>query len=75
MKPGDVLTTARTIRSQKTGVVLPRQGVFISTIENLGRQLILVNFGKFGLEYLFPNEIAAESRGINESLTPAVSTS
>jgi hypothetical protein len=62
MKPGDVLTTTRPIRSQKTGIVLPRQGTFVSAIENLGRQLILVNFGSVGLEYLFPNEIlGAES--------------
>jgi hypothetical protein len=68
MKPGDVLTTTRPIRSQKTGVVLPRQGIFVNAIDNLGRQLILVNFGKVGLEYLFPNEIVAQSRGVSESL-------
>ena len=69
MKPGDVLTTTRPIRSQKTGVVLPRQGVCVSAIENLGRQLILVNFGKVGLEYLFPDEILAQGRGVDEGLT------
>ena len=68
MRPGDVLTTTRPIRSQKTGVVLPPQGIFVSAIENLGRQLILVNFGKVGLEYLFPNEIVAQSVGVDESL-------
>jgi hypothetical protein len=68
MKPGDVLTTTRPIRSQKTGIVLPRQGTFVSTIENLGRQLILVNFGSVGLEYLFPNEILAPSPGFKDSL-------
>jgi hypothetical protein len=26
-------------------------------VENLGRQLILVNFGSAGEEYLFPDEI------------------
>jgi len=62
MKPGDVLTNMTPIRSQKTGIVLPRQGTFVSAIENLGRQLILVNFGSVGLEYLFPNEILAQSR-------------
>ena len=67
MKPGDVLTMTRPIRSQKTGIVLPRQGIFVSAIESLGRQLILVDFDKFGLEYLFPNEIVAQSRGVNES--------
>jgi hypothetical protein len=68
MKPGDMLTTTRPIRSQKTGVVLPRQGIFVSAIENLGRQLILVDFDRVGLEYLFPNEIVAQSRGVNDSL-------
>lgn len=68
MKPGDVLTTTRPIRSQKTGVVLPRQGIFVNAIENLGRQLILVNFDRVGLEYLFPNEIVAQSRGATDSL-------
>ena len=41
------------IRSHKTGIVLPREGVFVRAIENLGRQLILVNFGKAGEEYLY----------------------
>jgi hypothetical protein len=71
MKPGDVLTTTRPIRSQKTGIVLPRQGVFVSAIENLGRQLILVNFGRVGLEYLFPNEILAQGPGFNEGRAAA----
>lgn len=61
MKPGDALMTSSLIRSHKTGIVLPRQGVFVSAIENLGRELILVNFGSAGQEYLFPNEIIAVS--------------
>ena len=68
VKPGDGLTTTRPIRSQKTGIVLPRQGTFVSAIENLGRQLILVNFDNAGLEYLFPNEIVVQSPGVKESL-------
>jgi hypothetical protein len=67
VKPGDVLTITRSIRSQKTGL-LPRQGIFVSAIENLGRQLILVNFDSAGLEYLFPSEIVAQSPGVKESL-------
>jgi len=63
-----VLTTTRPIRSQKTGIVLPRQGTFVSAIENLGRQLILVNFGSVGPEYLFPNEILAQSPGFEDIL-------
>ena len=73
MKPGDLLTTARPIRSRKTGIVLPRQGTFVSAIENLGRRLILVNFGKVGPEYLFPDEIVAQGSGLTE--TPAVPNS
>src|SRR5512132_4356233 len=68
VKPGDVLTITRSIRSQKTGLLLPRQGIFVSAIENLGRQLILVNFDSAGLEYLFPSEIVAQSPGVKESL-------
>jgi hypothetical protein len=59
MKPGDVLKTTMPIRSQKTGMILPREGKFVATVENLGRTLILVNFGNTGDEYLFPNEVAA----------------
>lgn len=60
MKPGDGLKTTKPIRSQKTGTLLPREGVFVRAVENLGRQLILVNFGAAGEEYLFPDEIVAE---------------
>ena len=64
MKPGDSLLTTKLIRSQKTGVVLPRQGVFVSAVENLGRRLILVNFGSAGTEYLFPHEIVPDSTNL-----------
>jgi len=60
MRTGDALRTIKPIRSQKTGVILPREGTFGRTIENLGRQLILVNFGSAGEEYLFPDEIMPE---------------
>jgi hypothetical protein len=60
MRPGDPLKTNRPIRSQKTGTLLPREGTFVRTVENLGRKLILVNFGTAGDEYLFPEEILAE---------------
>ena len=61
MSPGDLLKTSKPIRSQKTGVVLPREGTFVRIVENMGRQLILVNFGQAGYEYLFPEEILPES--------------
>ena len=62
MKTGDSLKTTKLIRSQKTGVLLPRQGTFVRDIENLGRTLILVDFGSAGEEYLFPNEVLDETR-------------
>jgi hypothetical protein len=61
MSPGDLLKTSKPIRSQKTGVVLPREGTFVRMVENMGRQLILVNFGQAGYEYLFPEEILPEA--------------
>lgn len=61
MSPGDHLKTTKPIRSQKTGTILPREGTFIRAVENMGRQLILVNFGPAGEEYLFPDEIISES--------------
>jgi hypothetical protein len=61
MKPGDALKTSMPIRSQKTGLILPREGKFVDAIENLGRTLILVNFGMAGNEYLFPNEVLPET--------------
>jgi len=60
MSPGDLLITVKPIRSQKTGVVLPREGRFVRMVENMGRQLILVNFGAAGYEYLFPDEVLPE---------------
>ena len=60
MKPGDSLKTTKPIRSQKTGTLLPREGTFVRSVENMGRQLILVNFGTKGEEYLFPDEVVAE---------------
>ena len=60
MRPGDRLKTSRPIRSQKTGALLPREGTFVRAVENLGRKVILVNFGTAGEEYLFPEEILAE---------------
>lgn len=59
MKTGDPLKTSKPIRSQKTGVLLPREGTFVRAVENMGRMLILVNFGTAGEEYLFPEEILA----------------
>ena len=61
MKPGDALKTIAPIRSQKTGLILPRDGKFIAAIENLGRTLILVHFAGAGDEYIFPDEVLLET--------------
>ena len=60
MKTGDSLEVLTLVRSQKTGALLPRHGTFVRDIENLGRRLILVDFGAAGEAYLFPHEVAAE---------------
>ena len=61
MKVGDPLKTIKPIRSQKTGAMLPREGTFVRAVENMGRLLILVNFGTAGEEYLFPDEVMLEA--------------
>jgi len=60
MRPGEPLKTNKPIRSQKTGLMLPREGTFVSAVENMGRHLILVNFGTAGCEYIFPDEVLPE---------------
>ena len=60
MRTGDLLKTKKLIRSQRAGVLLPREGTFVRVVENFGRKLILVNFGTAGYEYLFPEEILTE---------------
>ncbi|OGF82872.1 hypothetical protein A2924_01550 [Candidatus Giovannonibacteria bacterium RIFCSPLOWO2_01_FULL_44_16] len=57
MKFGETVKTKTVIRSQKTGTLLPKEGTFVRVTESLGRQLILVNFGSAGDEYIFPEEI------------------
>ena len=63
METGDSLKTTRVIRSPRTGVFLPRQGTFVRDVENLGRKMILVDFGSAGEEYLFPHEVWEEASG------------
>ena len=48
MKTGDSLEILTLVRSQKNGVILLRRGTFVRDLENLGRKLILVNFGSAG---------------------------
>jgi len=62
MKPGEKITTIMSIRSQRTGLILPRDGIFVGARENIGRTLILVDFGEAGTEYLLPHEIEETKR-------------
>lgn len=68
MKPGERIRTITPIRSQRSGLMLPREGVLISATENIGRTLILVDFGAAGKEYLFAHEIEAKERNQNQQL-------
>ncbi len=70
MQPGQRIITNRLIRSQRTGAVLPRKGTFVREFENLGRVLILVDFGGGREEYVFRHEIELEEE---ESLRPSSS--
>jgi hypothetical protein len=60
MEAGTKITLTRTIRSSKTGMLLPKEGKLISVTENLGRTLFLVSFDNGQLEYLFQNELELE---------------
>ena len=51
-----LIHTTRPIRSQSTGMMLPRTGTVIRELDNLGRHMILARFGNVD-EYLFPEEI------------------
>jgi len=62
VKPGDKIRTIMSTRSQRTGLMLPRDGIFISARENIGRLLILVDFGEARREYLLPHEIEEVKR-------------
>ena len=60
MRPGEKLNLTRSIRSAKTGSLLPKEGTLISVTENLGRTLLLVEFARGQLEYVFENEVEFE---------------
>jgi hypothetical protein len=57
METGAKLNLTRTIRSAKTGMLLPREGTLLSMTENLGRTLLLVGFENGQREYLFDYEV------------------
>ncbi len=60
MKQGDKIRISTTIRSHQTGLLLPREGIFIGAIENIGRTLLLVDFGKAGKQYIFDHEVETQ---------------
>ena len=60
MRPGIKLNLTRSIRSPKTGSLLPKEGTLVSVTENLGRTLLLVEFTRGHREYVFENEVEFE---------------
>jgi hypothetical protein len=60
METGVKLNVTKTIRSSKTGMLLPREGTLVSVTENLGRTLLLVEFEDGQHEYLFEHEVEFE---------------
>jgi hypothetical protein len=61
METGVKLNITKTIRSSKTGMLLPREGMLVSVTENLGRTLLLVEFEGGQREYLFEYEVKFEN--------------
>jgi hypothetical protein len=60
MNIGDRLKTSK-LSGRRKQVLLPRHRTFVRDIENVSRKLILVNFALAGEEYLFPNEVLADT--------------
>ena len=60
MQPGEKLNLTRSIRSAKTGGLLPKECALVSVTENLGRTLLLVEFAHGQREYFFENEVESE---------------
>ena len=60
MKQGDKIRISKAIRSHQTGLLLPKEGIFLGTIENIGRTLLLVDFGKAGKEYIFDHGVETQ---------------
>ena len=61
MQPGVKLILTRTIRSSKTGMILPKEGTLVAVTENLGRTLLFVEFENGQSECLFENEVEFQS--------------
>jgi len=61
METGVKLNVTKTIRSSKSGMLLPREGTLVSVTVNLGRTLLLVEFEGGQYEYLFDYEVEFEN--------------
>ena len=61
METGAKLNVTKTIRSSKTGMLLPKQGTLVSVTENLGRTLLLVKFEDGQQGYLFDHEVEVDN--------------
>ena len=61
MQTGVKLNLTRTIRSSKTGMILPKEGKLVAVTENLGRTLLFVEFENGQSECLFENEVELQS--------------
>jgi hypothetical protein len=61
MQTGMKLNLTRTIRSSKTGMILPKEGTLVAVTENLGRTLLFVEFDNGQSECLFENEVEFQS--------------
>ena len=54
---GEKVKLKKMIRSQKTGMVLPKEGTLVEITENFGKRLLLVAFAEGISEYLFDDEV------------------
>ena len=61
METGARLNVTKTIRSSKTGRLLPKQGTLVSVTENVGRTLLLVKFEDGQQDYLFDHEVEVDN--------------
>ena len=61
METGAKLNVTKTIRSSKTGMLLPKRGTLVSVTENLGRTLLLVKFEDGQQDYLFDHEVEVDN--------------
>ena len=57
MQTGVKLRLTKIVRSQRTGMFLPKEGTLLRITENLGRRLLLVAFDNGNSEYLFDDEV------------------